>query len=71
MMQPESYETLNSILSQEEADISILRRILKSGDEEIDLEAIEEEILREQLRLRSLNMKSSDQYRMLDVLSYV
>lgn len=61
----------NTHIGLTEADISILRRILKSGDEEIDLEAIEEEILRGQLRLRSLNMKSSDQYRMLDVLSYV
>lgn len=39
-----------------------------SGGEEIDLEAIEEEILREQLRLRSLKMKSSDQYKILEVL---
>ncbi|KAI9483944.1 MAG: hypothetical protein EXX96DRAFT_594486 [Benjaminiella poitrasii] len=39
-----------------------------SRGEEIDLEATEEEILREQLRLRSLKMKSSDQYKMLDVL---
>ncbi|KAI9022244.1 hypothetical protein CLU79DRAFT_804333 [Phycomyces nitens] len=44
MMQPEIYETLNSILSREEI-----------------------KILREQLWLRSLKMKSSDQYKMLDV----
>ncbi|KAG1047664.1 hypothetical protein G6F43_009899 [Rhizopus delemar] len=84
-MQPESYETPNSILSQEEmkalespsnnthiglpeVDLTILRRVLESGGEEIDLEAIEEEILREQLRLRSLKMKSSDQYKILEVL---
>lgn len=38
------------------------------GKEEVDPGAIEEEILREQLRLRRLKLKNTDQYKMLDIL---
>ncbi|KAI8369021.1 hypothetical protein BD560DRAFT_330557 [Blakeslea trispora] len=54
-----------------DVDMKVLDKVLESGGEEIDLEAIEEEILREQLRLRGLKMKTSDQYKMLDILKYM
>ncbi|OBZ80915.1 hypothetical protein A0J61_11036 [Choanephora cucurbitarum] len=59
----------NKYTGLSDADMQALLKILESGGkEEIDPEAIEEEILREQLRLRSLKLKNSDQYKMLDIL---
>ncbi|OBZ83183.1 hypothetical protein A0J61_08769 [Choanephora cucurbitarum] len=43
-----------------EVNMEALDRVLKSGGEQMDLEAIEEKILREQLRLRGLKMKNKD-----------